>query len=63
MNNIRKCRLKAKLTQNELAKLIKTTIRNYQYLEYGKRLPRVDRAIALAKVLNTTVEELFGNDK
>ncbi len=63
MNNIRKCRLSARLTQSELAKIIKTTLRNYQYLEYGKRLPRVDRAIAMAKALNTTVEELFGKDK
>lgn len=63
MNNIRKCRLSAKLTQKELAKIIKTTLRNYQYLEYGKRLPRVDRALTLAKALNTTVEELFGKDK
>lgn len=59
MNNLKKIRLKSGFTQEQIAESINITTRNYQYMEYGKRLPRVDRALAIAKVLNTTVEDLF----
>ncbi|WP_242821629.1 helix-turn-helix transcriptional regulator [Candidatus Arthromitus sp. SFB-mouse] len=46
-----------------LSSLININVRSYQSIELGKSLPRVDRALAIAKILNTTVEELFGKDK
>lgn len=62
MNNL-KIRNKAGLTQMYLSSLININVRSYQSIELGKSLPRVDRALAIAKALNTTVEELFSNDK
>ena len=35
----------------------------YQRYEYGKREPRVRTAIRIARVLDTTVEEIFGEGK
>ncbi len=63
MNNLKKIRNKAGLTQMYLSSLININVRSYQSIELGKSLPRVDRALAIAKALNTTVEELFSNDK
>ncbi|BAK55875.1 XRE family transcriptional regulator [Candidatus Arthromitus sp. SFB-mouse-Japan] len=63
MNNLKKIRNKAGLTQMYLSSLININVRSYQSIELGKSLPRVDRALAIAKILNTTVEELFGKDK
>ncbi len=63
MNNLKKIRNKAGLTLMYLSSLININVRSYQSIELGKSLPRVDRALAIAKILNTTVEELFGKDK
>ena len=63
MSIVKKFRLKSNLTQNQIARLSQLSVRNYQKIENGIHLPRVDRAIAIAKVLNTTVEELFSDDK
>lgn len=63
MSVVKKFRLKSNLTQEQIARLTQVSVRNYQKIENGKHLPRVDRAIAMAKALNTTVEELFGKDK
>lgn len=59
MNNIKFYRNKANMSQNELAKMMnskQTTISNWE-LDYRK--PNVYETIKLAKILNTTVEELY----
>lgn len=52
-------RLKNGLTQEQIAKQANIAIRAYKYYENGKRIPRADTAILIAKALNSTVEELF----
>lgn len=59
-----KTKLKAKrqktgLTQVEVAKQAKITTMSYQRYESGERIPKADTAMLIAKVLNSTVEELF----
>ena len=46
------------LTQAQVAKKAEITERMYQNYEYGVE-PRVQRAIRIAKTLNTTVEKIF----
>ena len=47
------------LTQMEVAKQAKVSVRNYQRMENGDRVPRADTAKLIAKALHTTVEKLF----
>jgi len=47
------------LKQREVAEQAPITTRSYQYYEAGKRVPNVVRAKLIAKLLNSTVEELF----
>ena len=47
------------LKQWEVAKQANITTRNYQYYEAGKRTPNAVRAKLIARILNSTVEELF----
>jgi len=56
---LQQIRKQKQLTQKEVAKKSKMSIRNYQYIEYGITTPSVKTAINIAKVLNTTVERLF----
>ena len=48
------------LTQVQVAKQAGVTEACYQSYEAGKRLPRVDVAIRIARALESSVEELFG---
>lgn len=52
-------RKKQGLTQEYIAEKAKITTANYQRIEYGKQIPKVDTAKLIAKALNSTVEELF----
>ncbi len=54
-------RLDAQLTQAELAEKAGISLRGYQYIENEGAMPSGITLIMLAKVLNTTAEELFGN--
>lgn len=47
-------------TQAQVAKEANVSERIYQEYEYGKCKPGANTAIRIAKVLNSTVEELFG---
>ena len=51
------------LTQTEVALKSKISIRYYQYLENGDCTPNVEIAQRIARVLNTSVEELFCTQK
>lgn len=57
--NLIKSRNNAMLTQTELSEKVGISIRAYKLYESGERFPRVDIALKLAQVLNTTVEQLF----
>lgn len=58
-NKIAEKRKACHLTQSQVAKAVNIGERLYQSYEYGKVIPSVLVAIQIAKVLKTTVEELF----
>lgn len=59
MNNIRNYRKKKKLSQNELANNINVKQNTISQWEKDIRIPNVRQAIRLAKILETTVENLY----
>lgn len=48
------------LTQSQVAEKAGISVAAYQCYEYGSRKPGVETAIRIAKILNSTVEKLFG---
>ncbi len=58
-NVILEKRKKKKLTQEELANLVGVTRQTILAIENDKYDPTLKLAMMLAKVLNTTVDELF----
>jgi DNA-binding XRE family transcriptional regulator len=56
-------RLCAGLTQEELAVQVGTTRQTISALERGKAIPSVSLALALARALDCSVEELFFADE
>ncbi len=61
MNKLKECREKLSLTQKQVAELVGIPEQVYQRYEYGKRIPTAIVACRIAKVLTTTVEELYGD--
>lgn len=59
-NKLKKYREQQGLTQSEIASKANLSQRSYQNYENGTREPKVRIANRLAKLLNTTVETLFG---
>ena len=59
-STLREARRAAGLTQKALAERAGTTILTVKRLEHGRHEPLVGTALALARVLDTTVEALFG---
>ena len=63
MNGIEVYRKKQKITQCELANKMGISQANVSQWENGEALPRTDKLPLLAKILNCTIDELFGNEK
>jgi transcriptional regulator with XRE-family HTH domain len=59
---IRQIREQIKMTQAEAAKLSMIPLRTYLRYEAGEREPKSRALLAIAKALNSTVEELFRAD-
>lgn len=59
MNRIREFRNRKKLTQTELAKEINVKQNTISEWESGNKIPNVMKAIYLAEILETTVEDLY----
>lgn len=57
---LKKERKKTGLTQVEIARKSKVTVRCYQRYESGERIPDATTAILIAQAVNSTVEDLFG---
>ncbi|MBU3130499.1 helix-turn-helix transcriptional regulator [Clostridium tagluense] len=57
--NIKEHREKALMKQAELAKLVNVRRETIVHLENGRYNPSLKLAMDIAKVFNTTVEELF----
>jgi transcriptional regulator with XRE-family HTH domain len=60
MNNIKKLRLKRKITQVDLAKTINVKQETISAYESGKALPSADALIKIAEYLNTSTDYLLG---
>lgn len=58
---LRELRLEAGLTQVDVAKAVGLSRRFYVDVELKKQEPRVVAALLIARVLETTVEEAFGD--
>ncbi len=59
-NKLKEKRLALGLTQAEVAEAIGIAESAYQRYEYG-RLPNAKTAVKIARTLNTTVENLYGD--
>lgn len=57
--NLKRIRENTGYTQEDIAKLTGITLRSYIGIENSKHLPNVKTAIKIAKILHSTVEELF----
>lgn len=49
-----------KRSLKEMAELLNITVRSYQYYEEGKREPKYDRLVVLARYLNVSADYLLG---
>lgn len=58
-NRIKEFRARKDLTQQELAELVSVRRETIVFLEKNKYNPSLKLAMDIAKVLNTTVDELF----
>ena len=56
-------RKKAHLTQKQVADAARIAEQLYQRYEYGTGIPSVATGIRIAKLLNTTVEELYSDEE
>ena len=59
ITNIKEHREKALMKQADLAKLVEVRRETIVHLENGRYNPSLKLAMDIAKVFNTTVEELF----
>ena len=57
---LRKYREKMELTQKQLAVVLNIDRSTYSYYETGKSVPPVETLIKLARIFNTTVDNLLG---
>ena len=63
MNDIKNVRQQKKITQKELARMSQISLRSLIYYENTKRKPNAEIAIRIAKALNSTCEELWGEEE
>ncbi|MGM9987752.1 MAG: helix-turn-helix transcriptional regulator [Bacillaceae bacterium] len=57
--NVKEYREKAFMKQSELAELVGVRRETIGHLENGKYNPSLKLAMGIAKIFNTTIEELF----
>lgn len=62
MNRIAYFREKNKLTQRDLAKKLNCSCAAIAMYETGQRKPALSKARELAKIFDTSIEEIFFND-
>ena len=59
-NNLKKIREKKKITQRQLCEKVGIKfVQQYGPIEWGDKLPRIDKAIKIARALNTRVENIW----
>lgn len=57
---IKELRQSKKLTQKQMAELLGTTERNYQYYESGAREPNLETFVDISDILNVSADYLVG---
>lgn len=57
---IKQIRKSKKLTQKQMAELLGTTERNYQYYESGSREPTLETFVEISDILNVSADYLLG---
>ena len=57
---IKSIRKERKLTQKQMAELLSTTERNYQYYEAGTREPSLETFVEIADALQVSTDYLVG---
>lgn len=62
-NGLREARERAGLTQTELASRATITVGAISQFERGDKLPSLATALALARILDSSVEALFGAER
>jgi putative transcriptional regulator len=60
---MRSARLRAGLTQGDLAAIVGTSRETISSVERGESIPSLTLALAIAHALDVTVEELFSADE
>ena len=62
-NKIKRCREYYGLSQRELAKKVGISSSQMNYIEASLRIPNVYTGIRIARILNSTVEKIFGEEE
>lgn len=60
---IKAIRKERKLTQKQMAELLSTTERNYQYYEAGAREPTLETFVEIADILQVSTDYLVGRSE
>ena len=60
---VKTIRIQKGLTQAQVANRTGISVTSYQRIEYGVQNPSLKTAIRIAKVLNSSVEELWGESR
>lgn len=63
MNKLKELRESKGLSQPQISEKVGISLRAYQYYESGERMPDVDTAIKIAGILDTTTENIWGEEK
>ena len=63
MLKLKEIRKEKKYTQEDMAKKLNLQKQTYQNYELGKREPTIETIIKIAKILETSVDNLFGIEK
>ncbi len=61
--SLRRKRMAAGLTQEQLAKCVGLKQSNLSRIEHGRQQPTLRVALAIARALGTSAEELFGSNE
>jgi len=62
-NKIKRCREYYGLSQRELEKKVGISSSQMNYIEANLRIPNVYTGIRIARILNSTVEKIFGEEE
>ena len=60
--NLKKARVEAGMTQQELADALGVNVRTYQYIEAGNRAGSVELWLEMGKLFGETIEHLLQKD-